>query len=212
MPSSYTVVASDDFNRADETPLSGGGNWIKQATTLQFNLSSNAIIASSLNTSDCTAVYVGRLWKRDHSSKAIISSTSGGVLQGYGLTVRGDPLSYTGYHVYLGNSGSNNVTVGRTINGSFTQISQFTQAWSDGATWELLASGPIDNVTLQLFLNDSLIHTDSGISSAVPDGGYPGVIMSSDVSAGSIDNWQGLESPSTSDDAPIGTLGRGAGW
>lgn len=181
-----SVLASDNFNRANETPLSGSGSWTSvTGSPGTFDLVSNAATPHSF-TPDAEMYYSAIGWPDDQFSRAKISVTGvvgGG--SGMGLIIRASTSARTLYRLIMDHAGANNVDVAKLVAGAYTSIARFTQVWSDGDTWEFRATGSI----LQVFLNNVQVGTDqidAGITS-----GSAGIAYSSSESAGLIDDWQG---------------------
>lgn len=177
------VIATDNFNRANETPLSGGGNW-SVGTDNPWNLSSNIAVPSSVSSDDAMH-YTAGTWPNDHYSKADLTvSGTGGLQQGVGLTVRGTTAATTYYRAVTDHAASNNVSISKMVNGVYTNLALVTSSWTDGSTWELDAQGT--SLTFKRAGSTILTATDASIAS-----GKPGIILSSNVTSASLDNWEG---------------------
>lgn len=179
-----SILASDNFNRANETPLSGGGNWTTQAGNNPFNLSSNVAVPSSV-ASDDVSVYTAGTWPNDHYSQADLTVTStGGGDQGIGLVVRASAAAVTHYRGIADHASSGNIWISKLVAGVYTNLSSSTSSWTNGATWELDVQGT--TLTFKRAGTTILSTTNSSIAS-----GNPGIILSSLVTSASLDNWQG---------------------
>lgn len=180
---------SDDFTRANETPVAG--NWSTGITgdaSSVFNLSSGALVVSNA-LADASAVYTGATWGNDQSSKAdlTVTGTAGGG-SGVGLWVRRATGAKTGYRFIADHAGSTNCELAKFVANTFTSLLTFTQAWTNGDTWELRVIGS----TLTIWLNGSQIQSTT--DSAVASGGFPGAAYSSTDTSASVDNWIGTDS------------------
>lgn len=178
------VIATDNFNRANETPLSGGGNWSLSFGDNPWDLSGNVVVPRFLS-QDCIMHYTAGTWPNDQYSKAdlTVTATVGGD-QGVGLTVRGTTAATTYYRAVADHAASSNVSIAKMVAAVHTTLTSGTFTWTDGATWELRVQG----TTLTFICNGTtvLTTTDSAIAS-----GKPGIALSSNVTAASIDNWEG---------------------
>lgn len=178
------VIAMDNFNRSNETPLSGGGNWSLSFSDYQWNLSTNVAVPSAAN-ADCIMHYTAGTWPNDQYSKAdlTVNGTNGGD-QGVGLTVRGSTVTRTYYRAIADHAESGNVSISKFKNGVYTPLVSGSASWADGATWEFRVQG----TTLILLCNGvTVLSTEDGDIVA----GNPGIALSSIVTSASIDNWEG---------------------
>jgi hypothetical protein len=68
------ILASDQFQRANESPLSNGGNWTTPINGgAQVNLVSNLAVASS-TTVESRAFWTGLVWPNDQYSEVVIGT------------------------------------------------------------------------------------------------------------------------------------------
>ncbi len=179
-----SILASDNFNRANETPLSGGGNWTTQTGSNAFNLSSNVAVPSVVNNDD-VSVYTAGTWPNDHYSQAdlTVTSTAGGD-QGIGLVVRASAAAVTHYRAVADHAASGNISIDKAVAGVYTTLSSGTSSWTNGATWELDVQGT--TLTFKRAGTTILSTTNASIAS-----GKPGIMLSSNVTSASVDNWAG---------------------
>lgn len=181
------TTATDNFNRANETPLAG--NWT--TTGIAMNLTGNVAVPSATG-SDCGARYSGATWGNDQSSSAKLATTDtagGGV--GPGLLVRWSAAATTGYRLVATHAATNNIELSRFIAGAFTVLVGFTQAWTDGDTWELRVIGPATAAVLGMYVNGTLVRTFTDNSSIAS--GFPGIAYSSTAANATIDDWTGTD-------------------
>jgi hypothetical protein len=101
-------LAADNFTRANENPLSDGGNWTQFASTAIFGtakLVSNNAEAASLTNADM--VWTGATWPADHWSEVTAAATNASYI---GACVRVNIGAFTSYRLYwqgtLGGSGT----------------------------------------------------------------------------------------------------------
>lgn len=184
------VLATDNFNRANETPLSGGGNWSLSFADNPWDLSANVVVPRVIN-NDCIMHYTAGTWPNDHYSKAdlTVNATVGGD-QGVGLTVRGSTTATTYYRAVADHAASGNVSIAKMVAGAHTTLATTTSSWTDGATWEL----DVQSTTLTFKRAGSTIATTTDASIA---SGKPGIALSSNVTSASLDNWEGGDFTST---------------
>jgi hypothetical protein len=95
-----SVVASDDFNRADNADV--GATWTTVGAALR--ITSNAAVFSTGNDADSAETHTTTL-ATDHWAEGVIKSPiAGGVGQGYGVIVRASTGGSFGYYRAVGNS------------------------------------------------------------------------------------------------------------
>lgn len=185
------ATASDNFTRANETPLAG--NWDNPAcggSNNKWNLSSNALVPNGLG-DDAHAIWKTSVndFGDDQFSECVVSVTgTAGSGAGAGVAVRHNGLGQTHgvstYRLVADHAGGNNVEIAKFVSDSYTQLVAFTQAFTNGDTFRLEVNG----TTLEAFyLGGSLgTHTDSSITT-----GQPGLVYSSTETATTLDLWQG---------------------
>ncbi len=181
--------ASDDFNRANVSPLAspwaaavGDGGTLK--------IVSNKVTQVTVDSNNDGAIYTGITWPGDQWSEARFTTTStGGGRQGPCLHVRYALAANTNYRLSVDHAASTNCNISRFVAGTRTTILDFTQAWTDGAIWMLAVDGPASAARLRVYLNGTLIQTvtdSSGIAT-----GYPGIGVSDNDVIATIDDWRG---------------------
>ena len=181
------VLASDNFNRANEVPIASPWGSPNVTGDLAFQLTGNTcnVNSGSLG-SDNREWYDGGIsWPNDQYvlAQLTVSGTAGSG-SGIGLIARSTISgTKTFYRLCGDHAASNNVKLKKSVAGTSTTIQLFTQAWNDGDTWKLECIG----TTLNVYLNGSLINTntDSAITS-----GNPGVAYSATETSASVDNWE----------------------
>lgn len=179
-----SILATDNFNRANENPLAG--NWTTGPGEGNMRLVGNLAANFGDDGIDCAAYYSAITWPNDQYSKAKLATTgTAGSAAGPMLTVRQSNSADTHYRLAVDHAGTNNVDLRRRVAGTTTPIATFTQAWTDGDTWELRVQG----TTLSVWLNGVQVgtnQTDANIAS-----GYAGIAYSSLDANATIDDWEG---------------------
>lgn len=207
------TTVTDDFNRANETPLAAP--WVEVGVVgREMNLSSNHVVPADLSI-DCQYGY-GASFAADQAAYAILTCTGTGGGTGPGLAVRcGTVHSQNSYIMFVDHAASLNVHVQRVVADVHTDLDSFTQAWTDGDTWGFKATGVATATVLTIYLNGTLVRTVAPDNSTLGTG-TPGICYSSTATASTIDTFTGTDvfgpTPGPGDDPPIGILGRGAGW
>lgn len=181
------TTVSDSFTRANETPLAAP--WATGTGDSAMNLSSNAVVVTA-DGSDCSEIYNGAgapAWGNDQSSSAKLSSGATATGTGAGLWVRHAAAAQTGYRLIVCAGPPSNGELALLNAGSFTSLLVFSQAWSNGDTWELRAVG----TTITVWLNGTQIQT---VTDATIASGSPGIASSSNTSSVAWDDWTGTDS------------------
>lgn len=179
------ALASDRFNRANENPL-GNGVWSTVTGLGAMQIVSNVATPVSVS-ADSASRYSGIAWPNDQYSKAKLTVAGGSAGNGVAILVRCAAAAATFYMLAVTHVGTNNVTIYSTVAGVFTQLTGFpvTQAWTDGDTWELRATG----TQIQAFLNGTQIGPT--VTSATVTAGSPGIGIGSVITSAAIDDWEG---------------------
>ena len=175
-----TVLATDDFNRANSADL--GTSWDVVTGNQSFQITSNA--ATPLNVVlDAAESYNAVTWPNDQYSQVLIPVVGTGVLgSGTGVGVRISASVETLYRIVVSDSGSE---MGKFVTGTFTQLATNSTVWANGDT----AYTSVVGTTLQVKRNGTNLYsgTDSAIAS-----GRAGITHSSTSQAGvNVDNWEG---------------------
>lgn len=178
-----SVLATDNFNRANETPL--GGNWTSGGDLSTLNLISNAVSLVPPPNNDASAFRNTPAFPADHYSQVVITVTgAAGSGPGVGVTVR-MATGQNYYRIALDHAATSNCQLGKQVAGTFTSLGIMTKAFSDGDTLYLEMQGtqPVSKLNGTAFGSWS---TDSALAS-----GRPGIAYSSLVTSFSLDNWEG---------------------
>lgn len=184
----FLQVVSDDFNRANETPI--GGNWATGNGTNGLNLSGNILVAVSPGAQDGTSNYTATTFSNDQYSRGELTCVgTGGGGQGIGLSVRYASGARTHYRFVLDHgTPGNNAEIRRFVAGASTSIALWdTGAWTDGQQWTLTAVGP-QTATVVTVYKGTVSNQSVTDNSTVPSGS-PGCSQSSSFTSGSVDNW-----------------------
>jgi hypothetical protein len=164
---------SDDFNRANETPLSGGGNWVTGAgPTNTVNLDTNTAQGTTL---DCLASVVTPAFANNQKSTiAFISGAASDISPAVRIQSSTNPACYLAFfsspttcQIY-----KNDSSFGSTAIGAGYTVTSMTA----GDTASLSATGTT-TVTLELFRNGVSQGTRTDSSSTLT-GGQPGFHIS----------------------------------
>jgi hypothetical protein len=185
VPGGAVQLGSDDFNRANETPLASP--WLIVGTvTATANLSTNTVVANNGGL-DFGYYYSSVTWPDNQYSEAAITVTGTTAGTGYGVLARGDvnggALTY--YRAVVSKAASNNVDLSKFVGGTKTAIGSRTTTWVDGDVFRIEVTGS----TISLKQNGTILgatFSDSGIAT-----GRAGIIYSSQVTSGNIGNWAG---------------------
>jgi hypothetical protein len=189
------TVVSDNFNRANESPIAG--NWVNLRTNGPLYLQSNVVVPNNV-TADGKAV-----WKvavnpigADQFSEAVcnetFNTTSSGV--GPGVCLRADEAAGdtngTMYRIVINDSASGNIEIGRFNAGTFSGTLAFlTAAFTSGDTMRAYIVGYVITVKIN-GVTVGTPYDDSASGSKIATG-QPGIAYSSAGNTPSIDTWRG---------------------
>lgn len=175
------VLATDNFNRADEAPLASP--WASITSEAQMNLTSNVVV-NPATANDAQRRYTGVTFANDQyilGNLSITGENFTGAGVGFGLRANtGGTRSY--YRFVICNGASNNIEVA-IFNTGYTLIGNATRSFSNGDKFEFRAVSS----TLSIWHNDALVtsFTNATLSSGQVSVGYSG---SSASITHSIDN------------------------
>jgi hypothetical protein len=182
------TTVTDDFTRANETPLAG--NWSTITGESAFNLASN-VATPSAPANDNGARYSGATWGNDQQITAnlTVPGASGGGA-GIGLNVRIAAAARTYYRFTLDHSSGVTWELSRFIAGAITLLDSGSAfSWTDGDSFTLSAVGPAAATVLTLKRNGVQFDTFTDNSSLAS--GSPGIAWSSgtgNTPAPTVDN------------------------
>jgi hypothetical protein len=192
------TVVTDDFNRANETPLAG--NWTGfdgGSSARRFNLASNVCVATNTTTDDnCAYWSANTFWNDQFAQAQLTVAGTGGGGQGIGFLLRTDGVgasgvaTWTGYRFIADHATSNNIDITRVNAGTFTHLATSTLTWSDNDTWRFEIVGYV----LVAKRNETVVlsYDDSASGSRIVSGRV-GITFSSPDTSGSLDNFSGGE-------------------
>lgn len=188
-----SVLASDAFTRANETPLASP--WVKTISAAgTFDLSSNHVIPHA-DVTDCMAHYTGPTWPNDHYAQAVLTGTPGGTETGIGVAVRCSTASGgSGYWAVVRvTTGGNECYISRWLNGSYTNITQRTVSWINGDILRLEVQGTTLRVyrSTPLVSGGAFVQLGADITDANIASGAAGIAYSSTMATGTLDTWEG---------------------
>lgn len=183
------TTVTDDFNRANETPLAG--NWSTGTGETGFNLVSNVASAPD-DTNDRCSVYTAASFGNDQSSKGNLTTAGAtAASQGIGLVVRHAAAARTYYRFVITHSSAPQVEIDRFVAGAGSSLVQFNQTFTDGDTFEMVVTGPAAAARIEIFRNGASIQVFTDNSSLAS--GNPGISYSTSSTSGTVDNWVGTD-------------------
>ena len=185
------TLASDNFVRANENPLSGGGTWASGYSGF-FNcqLASNAVSNTGVGQGDCLAAYTAGSWPNDQWSQITIGTFSSSLNEM--VAVRAQPTPTSSYYACMIRQGSS-FSAGFRIytNG----VSGSTLAATTAATWQPgdLALCQVQNDSnghpvISLFRNGTLVTSYTDLSNTYMSG-RPGLAIQS--ASQTVGPWSG---------------------
>ena len=188
-----TQLGSDNFNRANETPL--GGVWLLVGDTSgNFNLSGNSITPADL-TFDDSFYLSGVTWPNDQWGQVRVTVTGTSVGTGGGLILRGanNGGARTFYRVCVCKAGANNIEVHKHLAGVSSTPGNLTTTWVDGDVLQGRCTGGA-TTSISVYQNGNLIGTVTDSSSPILSGNV-GVGFSSTSTACTLDDFAGGSVP-----------------
>lgn len=181
-----SVLATDDFNRANSTGL-GSGNWTVGPsgggiTVVAFNIVSNAAVV--VNNTFGGNYYSAVVWPNGQYGQVVLATPlTTATDEGVGPAVRMSSSAFTGYWVQ---AGAGDTRLYKIIAGAFTQLGSTASASSLGDVLKLLANGTTLTVTRQGIAICGTPLTDASISS-----GNVGIFGSSSGPNAALDSFEG---------------------
>lgn len=182
-----TVIASDNFNRADNTSL--GSNWTTLSSASAPRIASNAVEPLGTGFADSVSRWSADSFPNDQYSQVSITTLNTDTNKAGGPCARASSSALTHYVTFgrgpLGASAT--LALRKVIAGSSTQFSATTKTINSGAVLRLEVSGT--NLTAYINSVSQATATDSAISS-----GSAGLYLFADtgvITDAVIDNWEG---------------------
>ena len=179
-----SVLATDDFNRANANPI--GGNWTTFSSEGAMQIVSNAITPASVS-SDSGAWYNAIGWPNDQYSQLPVTILNGVSGAGLGPAVRVANGAQTYYRCAVDHAGSGNVELVRAVAGSHTTLWTRTATFVDGDLVRLEVQGS----TLRAFIAGVQVGADFVDGSPITSGNAGIAFSSGSVTSTSGDNWEG---------------------
>ncbi len=157
----FTQTQSDNFTRANESPLSNGGNWGAMTGLSQPNLISNEVQPPAINTPG-VSTWTGASWPNDQYSEIIVHTLTGVNSNIYAIC-RGATGAITMYRAVF--AGGSSVFIDKFVAGANTLLLNAVAPATINAG-DALALSVVGKV-LALFVNRVLVcaTTDSSIAS-----------------------------------------------
>jgi len=194
----------DNFNRADENPLSGGGNWTAQGAGRDHQIVSNAVEATAIGSGKESCVTTGITGTSKNFAWCRVGTLTGNVSgNNVGVYLRAaDPGTRSFYRFSADNPTTKGSFITIAAAGSDTDLATETStSWASG---DIVEARALDT-NLELWRNGTklLSTTDATYSS-----GRQGikVFASTDLSEAVLDDFYG-------GDMPAFTIGSGiGGW
>lgn len=177
------TAVSDNFNRVDENPLSGGGNWTTVTNEVAPKIVSNVIVPGTADVWNAS-YYSGATFANDQYSRADIQP---GGTNGEGLICRVQSGVETMYRLHF-SSAANKWRVYKIVNGTSSQLGTDSGTFPIyPATVEMRCTGT-STVTIEYIYNGTSQGTQTDSSSTIT-GGNPGIELIN--SGAALDNWYG---------------------
>jgi hypothetical protein len=178
-------LASDNFTRADQTPLASPWTDVTFGGNDSFNLASNVVLNPSPAVNDALSIYGGIAWPNDQYSEVTLASpsTPADATIGYGPVVRAATGQTTFYRVTGNGYGWD---FSKALAGAFTHPSVgTTTTFANGDQLKLSIVGTTWTIYKNGVSFDS--GTDIDIASGSPGIGY----SSADAASAGIRAWSG---------------------
>ncbi len=204
----FTPVASTSFTGALENPLSEGGVWTNGGG--QYKRESNTAVPLGFG-ADAWTLYSGLSFNNDQYSRADITTVgTGGGGRGQGLTVRASTSVHAGYVFHIDHAASNNAELACFTSGTYHNLDNWTQAFTDGDQFTLAVAGS----TLYVYDKTlALVRTKVDATCTSLVSGLPGLSYSSASTSTSADNWSaGTFSTASAPPPVVGTLEQKTHW
>lgn len=191
-----TLTYTDNFNRANETPLSTGWQSFSNSGTT-VSLVSNAVTSSD-GLFNAYAYRNGDTYGNNHYSEVMLASAVDASNPNCGPTARSsDDATHTawwnGYRLTVFNASTAGVTV---IYGGAAETQETIGADIIGnfAQGDVIGLGIRDS-NLYVFQNGIYIATRTDTNNRIASGGVAGAYMNSDTPGAILDNWGGANYP-----------------
>jgi hypothetical protein len=200
------VLATDNFNRADENPI--GAPWTVRGSGTAGKIVSNTLrMPGSGN--DSGIVYTGITWPNDQYSQVTLvtvpNAQSAG--DGVGVIVRGNTSGTLTQYELVCASGAAGTTIAKRVNGVYKQLAHSVTTWVAGDVAYLEIRGN----TLQAKRNGSTAGMPAPVTDNDPDAivsGSCGIMASVEgtIPEQTLDDWEGGDFSTGSPPAPPHSL------
>ena len=194
------AYATDNFNRANEDPLSGGGNWVACGTAARPKIVGNQVVSNGA--ADGYSRYTGASWAADQQSEITLTDTLDAQNDRAGVLCRhpaGSTIHAYAFFVQRDAGPAYNLYMYKYVSGTPTQLSSVsygaTPAPGDILLLEVVGSaltGKVNGVT-------KISTSDSAITGADAPGFFIGLNLS-------MDNWAGADAGQRIPDAGVLSL------
>lgn len=127
-----SVLATDNFNRANENPISDGGAWTSIGDTgNDFEVVTNQATAVGVG-ADAGNLRTGITWPNDQYSqcKFITPSNAISVGNGAGCVVRGATGASRTQYECIGSSGIAGTALAKRVSGTYTSLASTATTWA----------------------------------------------------------------------------------
>ena len=185
-----TELASDNFTRANETPLASP--WLVASASganTEFNLVSGFRCEPELLSHDCQMFYSGVAWTTNQYSQCAVNVVGTTLGSGFGVLVRANTVSpnETFYRVVVSHNATM-IDVAKIVAGSYSSLATRTGTWVDNDVLRVECTGT-STTTIKVFQNGVQLGADITDASSPLQAGSPGICYSSTASAGFVDAW-----------------------
>jgi hypothetical protein len=184
----FTSVATDNFTRANENPLSNGGNWTTMSTAAALQLTGNLVEATTTADALNGSVWTGNSFANNQYSKITITtdSTSSELV---GVVVRQSLAALTHYYAYLkGPLSSPQLALGKIVAGvNTTLLGPSATTFNTGDTLTLGVEGS----TLYAYRNGTLVTSVKDVGASIASGNAGIRLQVSALANAQLANWEG---------------------
>ena len=181
VPSSIPV--SDNFNRANENPLSGGGNWGQGNFGFPLKIVSNEVVHTQAGSNDAGAAYIGGAFSENQYSQAKVTAS-----YDMSVNVRTQAGANSEYSANINGSGAGTMVISKTTDGTWVPLATltgYTTNVGDVVKFTAVGSNP---VTLTIYVNGNFVMSYDDYTNVLR-GGRPGLGLWN--IGGKFDDWEG---------------------
>ena len=181
VPSSIPV--SDNFNRANENPLSGGGNWGQGNFGFPLKIVSDEVVHTQTGSNDAGAAYIGGAFSENQYSQAKVTAS-----YDMSVNVRTQAGANSEYSANINGSGAGTMVISKTTDGTWVPLATltgYTTNVGDVVKFTAVGSNP---VTLTIYVNGNFVMSYDDYTNVLR-GGRPGLGLWN--IGGKFDDWEG---------------------